>query len=88
MTLDVLMYNVPVPLKLAHVKLGTIVFIDNIYYYVLVDLTVTESKKFRKRGNKEGALRAFCQLEEDELGKVLEVTRSKGSVCVSGNDYL
>ena len=32
MTIDVLMYNVPVPLKLVHIKLGTIVFIVNIYY--------------------------------------------------------
>ena len=45
-------------------------------------------KKFRKRGNKEGALIAFCQLEEDGLGKLLEVTGSKGSACVSGNDNL
>ena len=40
-------------------------------------------KKFRKRGNKDGALRAFYKLEEEGLGKLLEVTRSKGSQCVS-----
>ena len=45
-------------------------------------------KRFRKRGNKEGALRAFCQLEEDGLGKLFEVTGSKGSACVSGNDNI
>ena len=45
-------------------------------------------KKFCKRGNKEGTLKAFCQLEEDGLGKPLEVTGSKGSACASGNDYL
>ena len=32
---------------------------------------------------KEGALRAFYKLEEDGLGKVLEVATSKGSQCVS-----
>lgn len=31
------------------------------------------AKKFRARGNKEGALRAFYQLEEEGLGKVLIV---------------
>ena len=40
-------------------------------------------KKFRKRGNKDGALRAFFKLEEEGLGKVLEVAGSKGSQCVS-----
>ena len=40
-------------------------------------------KKFRKRGNIDGALRAFFKLEEEGLGKVLEVAGSKGSQCVS-----
>ena len=40
-------------------------------------------KKFRKRGNKDGALRAFFKLEEEGLGKVLEVAASKGSQSVS-----
>ena len=40
-------------------------------------------KKFRKRGNKEGAIAAFYQLEEDGLGKVLEMASSKGTSAVS-----
>lgn len=40
-------------------------------------------KKFRKRGNKEGALTAFYQLEEDGLGKLLELQGSKGTSTVS-----
>jgi len=36
--------------------------------------------KFRKRGNKEGALAAFYQLEEDGLGKLLEVQGSNKEV--------
>ena len=31
------------------------------------------AKKFRGRGNKEGALRAFYQLEEEHFGRVLVV---------------
>ena len=40
-------------------------------------------KKFRKRGNKDGALRAFYKLEEEGLGKVLEVAGVKGTQGVS-----
>ena len=40
-------------------------------------------KKFRKRGNKVGALQAFYKLEEDGLGKVLEVAGVKGTQGVS-----
>ena len=40
-------------------------------------------KKFRKKGNKEGAIAAFYKLEEDGLGKVLEVQCSKGTSTVS-----
>ena len=39
-------------------------------------------KKFRKKGNKDGAVRAFYLLQEEGLGKVLEVAGSKGA-CVS-----
>ena len=43
-------------------------------------------KKFRKRGNK-GAIRAFYKLEENGLGKVLELSGSKGTstVCMDCN---
>ena len=41
-------------------------------------------KKFRKRGNKDGALRAFYQLETEGLGKVLEVGCGKGTSVVRG----
>ena len=40
-------------------------------------------KKFRKRGNKDGAVRAFYQLESEGLGKVLEVGCTKGTSIVS-----
>ena len=42
-----------------------------------------QKKKFRKRGNKEGALAAFYQLEEEGLGKILELQGSKGTSIVS-----
>ena len=35
-------------------------------------------KKFRKRGNKDGALRAFYKLEGEQLGTVLELNSAKG----------
>lgn len=40
-------------------------------------------KKFRKRGNKDGAVRAFCHLEAEGLGKVLEVGYGKGTSVAS-----
>ena len=40
-------------------------------------------KKFRKRGNKEGALSAFHKLEQEGLGKIMEVEGSKGTTIVS-----
>ena len=40
-------------------------------------------KKFRKKGNKDGAVRAFYQLQEEGLGKVLELTGTKGISSVS-----
>ena len=36
-------------------------------------------KKFRKRGNKDGAIKAFFKLEEEGLGKVLEIPSLKAS---------
>ena len=39
-------------------------------------------KKCRKKGNKDGAVRAFYQLQEG-LGKVLELTGTKGISSVS-----
>ena len=42
-------------------------------------------KKFRKRGNKDGALRAFYKLEEEGLGKVLEVANVRGTQGVSSH---
>ena len=43
-------------------------------------------KKFRKKGNKDGAVRAFYQLQEEGLGKVLEVGGNKGTSSVSPHD--
>ena len=40
-------------------------------------------KKFCKRGNKDGAIRAFYRLEEDGLGKVLEIPGSKGLLTLT-----
>ena len=40
-------------------------------------------KKFRKRGNKDGAITAFYQLEEEGLGKVMELAGYKGTSAVS-----
>jgi len=39
-------------------------------------------KKFRNRGNKNGAVKAFYYLEAEGLGKVLELGGSKGSATV------
>ena len=39
-------------------------------------------KKFRKQGNKEGAIRAFYELEAEGLGTTLEVGGSKGTALV------
>ena len=39
-------------------------------------------KKYRKRGNKDGAIRCFFMLEEDGLGKVLQLTGTKGAGVV------
>ena len=40
-------------------------------------------KKFRNRGNKDGAVRAFLQLEEEGLGKTLIIGGSKGTAQVT-----
>ena len=40
-------------------------------------------KKFRKKGNKQGAVAAFYHLEEEGLGKVYKVANSKGTAVVS-----
>lgn len=40
-------------------------------------------KKFRNRGNKDGAVRAFLQLEEEGLGKTVIIGGSKGTAQVS-----
>ena len=45
-------------------------------------------KKLRKRGNKDGALRAFYQLETEGLAKVLEVgCGSQGTSGVRGAEW-
>ncbi|XP_065906855.1 uncharacterized protein [Dysidea avara] len=36
-------------------------------------------KKFRNKGNKHGAVKAFYYLENEGLGKVIELSGSKGS---------
>ena len=49
-----------------------------LYLKALLDM-----KKFRKWGNKEGAVAAFYRLEEEGLGKVFEVSNFKGTAVVS-----
>ena len=41
--------------------------------------------KFRTRGNKDGAVRAFYQLETEKLGTTLEIGGSKGTTVVCVN---
>lgn len=40
-------------------------------------------KKFRKKGNKEGAVASFYKLEAEGLGKVVEVRGARGTSTVS-----
>lgn len=40
------------------------------------------AKKFRNRGNKDGAVRAFAQLEDEGLGKTVMIEGSKGTTQV------
>lgn len=40
------------------------------------------AKKYRNRGNKDGAIRAFYQLHDEGLGNVIEVEGGKGSSMV------
>ena len=44
-------------------------------------------KKYRKRGNKDGAIRSFFILEGEGLGKVLQMTGTKGTGVVSSHIY-
>ena len=44
---------------------------------------LVQAKKFRKRGNKDGAVWAFLQLEEESLGKTLVIGEGKGTTQVS-----
>ncbi len=40
-------------------------------------------KKFRKKGNKDGAVKAFFRLQQEGLGRVLELQGGKGTNSVS-----
>lgn len=42
-------------------------------------------KKFRHAGNKPMAVAAFYQLQKDQLGRVIEITNSKGIILVRSN---
>jgi len=44
----------------------------------LVPYPFTCREKFPKRGNKDGAVQAFYQLEAEGLGRIMEVGGSKG----------
>jgi hypothetical protein len=46
--------------------------------------TLLACKKFRSRGNKEGALQAMRALEADGLGKLIEKSSHRGASSVSG----
>ena len=41
-------------------------------------VSIVGPKKIRKLGNKDGVIRCFFMLEEDGLGKVLQLTGTKG----------
>ena len=40
-------------------------------------------KKFRRRGNKDDAVSAFYQLQDAELGRLIEISGSSGAATVS-----
>ena len=40
-------------------------------------------KKFRNKGNKDGAVRSFYRLQDEGFGKVKEIVGSKGATAVS-----
>lgn len=42
-------------------------------------------KKFMGKGNKEGAVEAFKELQKAGLGQLLEVKAQRGTACVSVN---
>ena len=42
-------------------------------------------KKYRKKGNKDGAVRSFFQLENEGLGKTLEIGGTKGPTLVGAH---
>lgn len=44
--------------------------------------SLLQSKKFRNKGNKEGALAAFQQLQSAGLGKIQEDERHRGTSAV------
>ena len=44
-------------------------------------------KKFRNKGNKTGVITAFYKLESEKLGKVLEISNSRGSTTVGHSLY-
>ena len=46
------------------------------------------AKKFRNRGNKDGAVRAFAQLEDEGLGKTVMIEGSKGTTQVRPQLFL
>ena len=50
---------------------------------VLYLTPLLNAKKFRKRGNKDGAIRAFYKLAENGLGEVVEYGGTKGTTIVS-----
>ena len=40
-------------------------------------------KKFTGKGNKEGAVEAFRELEKAGLGQLVEIKAQRGTACVS-----
>jgi len=45
--------------------------------------TLLVNKKFRARGNKEGALTAMKMLQDDKLGRLIELSSNRGTSDVS-----
>ena len=47
--------------------------------------TTVGTKKYRKKANKDGAVRSFFQLENEGLGKTLEIGGTKGTTLVGAH---
>ena len=75
--------NISIDLTPESIEEGTAGYSLKIQAKTLYLTPLLSMKKFRKRGNKEGALTAFHKLEQEGLGKIRAVEGSKGPTSVS-----